>query len=139
MNVELPLADYSVYAIKSRPDIDRAIANGGKGTFIENKRWIAVERLFRTAQREQTPMLVLLGYAEDTDGVRYWATLTDVTVDGDRTVYKFDNLTKILPKRSLSFLTLKSTGKPLSNEFIRSYAICQTPSFIVDFIKIENL
>jgi hypothetical protein len=48
------------------------------------------------------------------------------------TVYSFSNLQPIpnSPQRR-SDLTVKSTGKRMSNNFIRSYAIVKTPQFLL--------
>jgi len=46
----------------------------------------------------------------------------------NRTRYCFENLTKITIPKPLSSLYLKISKKPLSDSYIRPYAICLTPS-----------
>ena len=46
------------------------------------------------------------------------------------TRYSFTDLRRIEPPRPLSALRLSSTGNPLSDNYIRPYAICRTPDFL---------
>jgi len=57
------------------------------------------------------------------------AYLTDIQIDNDGTKYTFSKLTRFdpVPKKADLF---KRNGKRLSAEFIRPYAICQTPPFL---------
>ncbi len=63
--------------------------------------------------------------------------LEDVQInetDGDlpKTTYRFTGLTRIEQSLPLSTLTLKNTRKSLSDKYIRPYAICFTPAFLLD-------
>jgi hypothetical protein len=82
-------------------------------------------------------MPVMFSAAEADSGLIYSAVLTDVVVDsggpdsaGPETRYSFEGLRPIEPARRLSELRKRSDGKPLSDEFIRPYAIVETPSFV---------
>jgi hypothetical protein len=58
-----------------------------------------------------------------------WALVRSIEVSEKRTLYSFAHLKKITGHKR-SDLRVVSTGKPLPDKFIRSYAIVQTPGFI---------
>lgn len=62
----------------------------------------------------------------------YYAILRDVEIDEANytTRYTFTDLTPIEGDYPLSSLRLRSSNRPLSDNFIRTYAICHTPAFI---------
>jgi hypothetical protein len=65
----------------------------------------------------------------------YWATIEDITIDRDAekpsTTCVYTDLRAIDPPRPLSSLRLVRKDRPLSDNMIRPYAICYTPSFLV--------
>ncbi len=77
-------------------------------------------------------MLVIFASADVTEKLVYYATLSDVQIDetGGMTKYEFTHLKPIEGDLPLSSLKLRSTNQPLSDNFIRPYAICITPAFI---------
>jgi hypothetical protein len=59
--------------------------------------------------------------------------LTDIQVNDDKTSgYTVDRLRKIGGKRAPQDLVLRSTGKNIAPHFIKSYAICKTPAFLLE-------
>ena len=112
-------------------------AQGCSGTFVERKAWTSGAALFGAAQAAGEAMPVIFSAAEADSGLIYSAVLADVVVDsgdpssaGPETRYSFEGLPPIEPARRLSDLRKRSDGKPLSDEFIRPYAIVETPSFV---------
>ncbi len=84
-------------------------------------------------------MPIIFAAAEVIDGLIYYAFLNAININEDKpstpiTTYHFEDLTPIEHKQPLRALVLKSTRKPLDENFIRPYAICYTP----DFLWIEN-
>ena len=79
-------------------------------------------------------MPVVFASAEKTDKLLYYAFVNSVEVDHERSVtrYGFTNLTPIEDHYPLSTLRLRSSNRPLSDNFIMPYAICHTPSFIAE-------
>lgn len=77
-------------------------------------------------------MPVIFASADVTDGLIYYAMLSSVEIDEvvSTTRYEFTDLTPIHGEYLLSSLRLRSTNRPLSDDFIRPYAICHTPFFI---------
>jgi hypothetical protein len=78
---------------------------------------------------------VIFAAAETIDGLIYWAIVTDIHID-DRgpfdasTTMTFIGMRPLPNKPPLSALRLRSTGQPLSDSYIRPYAICHTPDFL---------
>jgi len=103
--------------------------NDRKGAFYENKLWKTGKALFDEACAQGLKMPILFGAADINSGLIYYGILTSITLleTENRTKYSFENLTKITVPKPLSSLYLKSSKKPLSNNFIRPYAICLTP------------
>ena len=77
-------------------------------------------------------MPVIFSAAEQEARLIYWATIDDITIDEDdrTTTCTYTNLKPITPSRPLSSLRMRSTRQPLSEDFIRPYAICYTPAFL---------
>jgi hypothetical protein len=67
-----------------------------------------------------------------TDRLIYYATLKDIAINESdlTTTYEFTGLQQIASHLPLSSLKLRSTNRALSNNYIRPYAICLTPSFV---------
>lgn len=126
------LSDFCIYTIHNSTELDTICQSNGVGMFVENKRWVEGRRLYLDAKHKGLKMPVILSAAEEISGLRYYAILTDVVNNaGDRsTTYRFTGLTRIKEEPPLSTLILKSTGKPLSNAYIRTYVICHTPQFL---------
>ena len=126
------LSPFCVYTIRHRKDLDEAYRDGKSGEFTENKVWRTGHRLFRQARRNGRRMPVVFACAAVTDGLLYHAVLSDLMLDEaeSTTSYEFTHLTPIKGDPPLSTLRLRSTDRPLSDDYIRPYAICHTPSFI---------
>jgi hypothetical protein len=70
--------------------------------------------------------------AEDETGLIYWAAIGDIAIDEQtRTTCTYSDLRPITSRRSKSSLRLRLTGRPISADLIRPYAICHTPDFLV--------
>jgi hypothetical protein len=93
----------------------------------EGKRWVTGHLWFQEAKREGKALpLIFAQYSE----LIFRAIATDIKVDDEGTSYRFSNLLPITG-RFRSDLTVENTGNPLPNNFIRSYALVQTPGFLV--------
>jgi hypothetical protein len=62
-------------------------------------------------------------------GIVYWGVIDKIEITGDSTNLSY-MLMKPLSRLPHSELIVQSTRKPLHKDFIRSYAICDTPSFV---------
>lgn len=86
----------------------------------------------RRVKKNNQRMPVIFASADITDRLVYYAMLSNVEVDetDSTTKYEFTDLKQITGDLPLSSLKLQSTNRPLSDDYIRPYAICHTPSFI---------
>lgn len=125
------ISEYCVYTILHKQKLKDFFEIDGAGEAKENTVWREGRRLFLETQKHGEQMPVFFGAADTGAGLIYYAFLKDVDVDDEEpsTKYKFTQLTKLENNPSLSSLKLKSTKQPLSNDYIRPYAVCYTPSF----------
>jgi hypothetical protein len=112
-----------------------------KGTFYENQLWKTGKVLFDDAHTQGLKMPILFSAADTNSGLIYYGTLTSIVLFEieNKTKYCFENLTKITISKPLSSLCLKSSKQPLSDSYIRPYAICLTPSYLKDCSKTTEL
>ena len=106
----------------------------GKGDFEEGRAWVTAKKhLDRAAKRGLRMPVVFADAAVDCSQLIYWALLDAITINDKSTHYRFSHLTQLgLHEHQTQDLTLESTGQPISDGFIRSYAICQTPQFLFE-------
>jgi hypothetical protein len=132
MSEKQSVSQYCIYTMLHKQKLAEIFRSGGVGEAKEKKVWKEGQRLFLEAQKNEERMPVVFNAADTGGGLIYYAFLAAVEIDKDdsSTTYKFTQLTKLEDKLPLSSLKLKSTNQPLSNDYIRPYAICYTPSFI---------
>jgi hypothetical protein len=127
-----PLSSFSIYTIRHRRDLDETYRGSGDGGFTENTTWKTGQKLFQEAKSAGQRMPVIFAAADVTDKLLYYAMLSDIEIyeTNSTTWYEFTQLEEIKGDLPLSTLRLKSTNRPLSDNYIRPYAICHTPGFI---------
>lgn len=128
------LSLFCVYTIRHKQSLDETYRRGGTGRYEESRVWKTGLRLFLEAKRSGMQMPVVFASAEVTDKLLYHAMLSDIQINEAQgtTTYEFTDLQPIDSYYPLSSLTLRSTNQPLSDNHIRPYAICLTPSFIIE-------
>ncbi|KAF5432109.1 hypothetical protein C5S39_04360 [Candidatus Methanophagaceae archaeon] len=123
-----------VYTLRKRDNLEFIYRSSGTGTFRENKNWKIGYSLFMDAKERQEKMPILFSAAEESSGLIYYALLESITINKEhgiyRTTYSFSHLTPLSDTKPRSSLVLLSTGKPLSNNYIRPYAVCRTPDWL---------
>jgi len=142
--MENDIAQTSVYTMRNRDDLDYVFASGGAGSYIENRSWKTALELFQKSQRAGEKMPLFFSAADYQSGLIYFAFLDDIEIcvdDADRplTRYSFNGLTGLSIPKPLSSLLLRSTGKPLSDNYIRPYAICYTPASFREWAEEDSL
>jgi hypothetical protein len=127
-----PLSPFSVYTIRHQRDLDEMYRRRGEGGFDTNRLWRTGRALFQQAKGSGQRMPVIFASADVTDKLVYYAMLSDIELDetNSTTRYEFTELQKVEGDLPLSTLKLRSTNRPLSDNYIRPYAICLTPSFV---------
>jgi hypothetical protein len=121
---------YSIYTMKHSAKLREEAANNARGRLVEKKSWTTGNQLWTEANKEGQRLPLIFSAAEADSGLIYWAYVDDITVTDDGTACVYSELRPITPPRPLSSLRLKSTGRPLSDSYIRPYAICETPDFL---------
>jgi hypothetical protein len=125
------LSGYCIYTMRHSSVLDAQANANGPHTLTEHKIWKTGHLLWTEAKRSGERMALLLSGAEADTGIIYWAYIDDITIDDlTGTTCTYSDLRPVTPRRKLSSLRLRSTGRPLSDDYIRPYAICRTPSFL---------
>jgi hypothetical protein len=125
------LTDLCIYTIKHSDDLRATLANGGRGTYTENKKWVKAKQLLEKAKRAGKRLPVIFAPAEGTRHLFAWAVLDEVVPD-ETSRYTFSGLQLFDPQPYKTTLRKASNGEPLDEQFIRPYAICQTPDYLVE-------
>jgi len=124
------LSPFTVYTIRRAQDLDRC-AKRGTGEFTEHKRWVGALGLLDQAKRAGTRLPIIFADAGNTtDTLMYYGFISNLDVSRNTTTYRFTELRPIGSKRQKSSLVLRSTGKALSDDFIRNLAYVHTPAYI---------
>ncbi len=126
-----------VYTIVNRDSVVAAMANGGSGTFLENKSWTSARAHWLQSVEADQPYLLLLGDAATTRGVEWVARIAEIEPAGPgSTQVAFEGLRPLADVMPLSRLRKSSDGKPLSASYIRPYVPCwisgQSSSSVLD-------
>lgn len=123
-----PLFHAAIY-LNRRPD-DLQKADHGESAsdeLIEHKNWSTGHKLWMEAKEAGCELPLIFGYEAP---LEYWAVARDILPFENSTRYRFAHLNKVTGGYRRRDLVLVSTGKLLSDQFIRSYAIVETPAFL---------
>jgi len=134
------LYNFCVYTMRNRQDLEFVMAGEGKASFRDNKTWKTAYELLKDAENKDQKMPILFSAADEHSGLIYFAQIEDIQVESNQsTLYTFSELIEFPNAKPLSSLTLKSTGKKLSDQYIRPYAICETPTQLSSWLKESGL
>jgi hypothetical protein len=125
------LTDLCIYAIRHSDELEGTFAQGGQGAFIEGKPWARAKELLDQAERAGKRLPVIFAAAEWTRELFAWALLDEVLIEEKTTRYRFSELQLFDEPRPLKRDVKKEDGSGLDPAYIRSYAVCQTPSVCV--------
>ncbi|SRR5260370_40417177 len=120
--------DFCVYTIKHSRDLNVSTNKGNP--FPEERSWATAERLLNEAKRDGSRLPVIFSPAESTDYLVAWALVETIDRTPTGIEYTFSNLKPFKAKSLRKSKLKKRDGKPLSENFIRPYAICITPDFL---------
>ncbi|WP_437497542.1 HNH endonuclease [Sorangium sp. So ce1099] len=123
----MDLFDLAIYVNASPARLEEA-SNGARPSvaIVENKRWVRGRQLLEQARENRLELPLIFAQFEP---LTSWALARDIVVHESTTEYRFAKLRRLRGHRR-SDLTLDSTGGPLPDSFIRSYAIVRTPPFL---------
>lgn len=97
----------------------------------ENKPWVTGEKLWRAAVAADMKLPIVFADARDTRRLVAWAWIASIEIRDGGTAYRITD-PQPLRGRSQQDLILHATGEPIQPGFIRPYAICKTPDFVLD-------
>lgn len=103
----------------------------GSGQIRERNPWKTGAVLLQDAVKIGAEMPVIFSdAAHDAESLLYWAVLRRIDIDGRQTVVSFDKFIRIRGKHGRSDLTRRSPRKQIKPNYIRPYAICETPEWL---------
>lgn len=103
----------------------------GSGQIAENSPWRTGAALVLDAIKIGAEMPVIFSdAAHDAENLLYWAVLRRIDIDGRQTVVSFDKFSRIRGKHGRSDLTRRRPRKQIKRNYIRPYAICETPEWL---------
>ncbi len=126
------LAEHCIYTIVTRDVLDEVALAQSPLRRSEGKSWATAVRLLAEARRRSLDLPIVIADAKDCSRLLYWGLLTDIAVAGSSTTYTADRLRPIRGIHAPQELVLLSSGEFIAQYFIRSYALCVTPQFLVD-------
>ncbi len=129
---ELPeLNEWSVSTIHDYRDIEKAIEDGFI-EFTENVAWTTAAKQLRELDHDKTVLPVLLADStSEQRGIMAWGVAKTITIDGERTYVRLENLEAVPAWPAVDSLVCESTGEPFLESDQRTYRIVKTPSFIL--------
>jgi hypothetical protein len=125
------LTDLCIDTIKHSDDLRAALTAGGRGTYTERKKWVRGKQLLDEAKRAGKRLPIIFAPAEGTSDLFAWALLDEV-IPGETSSYTFSELRLFNPQPPNSTLKKDRDDEPLGEGFIRPYAICRTPDYLVE-------
>lgn len=128
-----PIFKTAIYVNRASAKLKKAIQ--GKeisDPLIENRPWARGESLLAEARGSGCDLVLIFSQYPN---LEYWAIAEEIVVmevDGKKmTHYRFSSLQRIPGRlRQRNDLTVLSTGSRLPNEYIRSYVLVKTPTFL---------
>ena len=118
--------------MKNSKELQTAYSNNVQNTFIEKQLWRTGYKEFLESRKERKEMFIIFSMAEENSGIAYIGLLQDIFIDEEKklTKYSFIMLSKLKSPKPLSKLHLLKTGKSLSDDYIRPYAVVKLPKGI---------
>lgn len=128
------LSETCVYTILGLDKIKDALNAGGKGDAEEGKNWRRAEFMLRNAKGKQLVPIILADAGNILELIA-WGFLDNVIVPDKKlklyhTHYFFSSLKEFDEYHDKMELKVKSTGRELPENHIKSYVICETPAFV---------
>ena len=119
----------AIYTMKAKVELRKAFDSKEEVSFVEKKTWQTGYKEFCKSQKLDLPMYIFFSFAEEKSGIVYIGKITNIEIDEitKATRYSFIMLRSMNNPKLLSDLTLVSKNKPLSNDYIRPYAVVKLP------------
>ena len=135
MNEKYTISEFCIYTMRKSDNLQYIYLGDGAGKFSEKKIWRTGHALFQQAREDNNKMPIFFSAAEEDSGLIYFAFLESIEIGDSVTTYSFSDLNEIDETKPLSSLKLRSSQRPLSDNYIRPYAICETPDFLIEWMQ----
>lgn len=139
MNQKETISDFCIYTMRKRDNLQYIYLGDRAGKFSEKKIWRTGHALFQQAMEENKKMPIFFSAADENSLLIYFAFLESIVIGDSGTTYTFTALKKIIEPKPLNTLKLRSSRRQLSNDFIRPYAICYTPDYLIEWKEMREL
>ena len=123
-----PLFESCVYTIALPWRLVEASRDGT--SLREGRRWVTGRQLLREAGKTGANLPVVFADSRDCSKLIAWSLLSEIKVGPSNTRYKIEGLWALSRKRPQD-LRLNRSGKHIAKDFIRPYALCHTPKFLI--------
>jgi hypothetical protein len=127
------LSRYAVYTTIAVERLETAShGDGASEPLSERRRWVSAKALLDEADAGGEDVPIVFSDSRDCSALVRWAVLREIRIGPDViTTFRF---ARLAPMRGHSpqELVLRSSGKHIAPGFIRPYAICRTPPFLID-------
>ena len=135
MNEKDTISEFCIYTMRKSDNLQYIYLGDRAGKFSEKKIWRTGHTLFEKAREENKKMPIFFSAAEEDSGLIYFAFLESIEIGDSVTTYSFSELNEIDEPKPLSSLNLRSSQRPMSDNYIRPYAICETPYFLIEWMQ----
>ena len=124
------LYDFCVSTIVDRHRLEE-FALKGSGSITERRAWKTAKRLLDEAHKQEKDMPVIFSdAAHNSEHLLLWGILKKIDIRGDQTTVQFNDAQRVRGNHGRQELTLRSKGRSIKPNYIRPYAICETPLFL---------
>jgi len=123
------LADTCIYTI-AHPEKLAEWTKAGEGELQEKKGWTTGKKLLAEAKKNKQTVALLLADSTDCSRLTHWAIVKQIKIGPKGTKCTFHSVKAFDRIHQPQELTLASTNRRIAEDFIRPYAICQTPYFV---------
>ena len=130
-----PIAIRCVYTILHGDRLAEAARLRGPSTFAIGQRWVTGHELFQAALADGQEMPILFGDATDCSRLVYWGLLQRIDVGDEDTHYTVFPIHEFRTLHRPQDLVLDTTGQAIAEGFIRAYAVCRTPDFLLTEVR----
>jgi hypothetical protein len=103
----------------------------GRAEFTEQLKWKTANRLYQELSAEVGMPVIVSDAAYNTEHLRLWGIIAKLVVEDSQTTVQLKRAERIRGYHGRQELILRSTGQHIKPMFIRPYAICHTPQFLL--------
>jgi 5-methylcytosine-specific restriction enzyme A len=124
------LSKYAVYTTIAPERLEEASHHEPSDPLTERNRWVSAKALLDEASAKGEDLPIIFSNSRHCSELVYWAVLREILVGSEKTTsFRFSRLAPI-QGHSTQELVLRGSGQHIAPDFIRPYALCETPPFL---------